>query len=40
MFYLKLKSVAVSAYTRFRLGRLEFVCKHWRSAPGQLSLFP
>ena len=39
MFYLRVKSVAVSAYTRFRLGRVEFVCKHWRSYPGQLQLF-
>ncbi len=39
MFYLRLKSVAVRAYTRFRLGRLESVCKHWRSHSGQLQLF-
>lgn len=34
-----LKSVLVNAYPRFRLGRWESVCKHWRSPPGQLSLF-
>ena len=39
MSYQKLKSVFVSAYTRFRQGRLEYVCQHWRSMPGQLPLF-
>ncbi len=39
MSYRKLKSVAVRAYTRFRQGRLEFVCRHWRSHPGQQQLF-
>ena len=39
MFYRKVKSVAVRAYTRFRLGRMEYVCKHWRAHPGQLQLF-
>jgi hypothetical protein len=39
MSYQKLKSVFVSAYTRFRLGRLEYVCQHWRSHPDQLQLF-
>lgn len=34
-----LKSVFVRAYARFRFGRWEGVCTHWRSAPGQLSLF-
>lgn len=33
------RSVHVCAYTRFRLGRFENVCQHWRSHPGQLSLF-
>ncbi len=27
------KIVRVSSYVRFRLGRLEHVCQHWRSAP-------
>lgn len=35
-----LKSVFVRAYPRFRLGRWEDVCQHWRSHPGQLLLFP
>lgn len=34
------KSVFVTAYVRTRHGRLEFVCQHWRSFPGQLELFP
>lgn len=29
------KPVHVCAYTRFRLGRLEYVCAHFRSYPGQ-----
>ncbi|SSW68630.1 hypothetical protein AVE30378_03089 [Achromobacter veterisilvae] len=34
------KTVYVNAYTRWRLGREENVCAHWRSAPGsQLMLF-
>jgi|GEM_PF-602492 len=33
------KSVFVNAYTRFRLGQWEDVCAHWRSHPGQLTLF-
>ena len=39
MFYLaeKKKSVHVNAYPRFRLGKWESVCQHWRSLPGQLS---
>lgn len=37
--YLRNKGVFVRAYVRFRLGRLENVCQHWRSYPGQLSLF-
>lgn len=35
----KLKSVFVRPYIRFRFGRLENVCQHWRSWPHQLSLF-
>jgi hypothetical protein len=35
--YKKVKSVFVHAYPRFRLGKWENVCQHWRSAPGQLS---
>lgn len=34
-----MKSVFVHAYPRFRFGRWESVCNHWRSAPGQLMLF-
>jgi hypothetical protein len=33
------KDVHVSAYTRTRRGKLEFVCAHWRSSPGQGELF-
>ncbi len=33
------KSVFVNAYIRFRLGKWEDVCAHWRSHPGQLTLF-
>lgn len=36
----RLKSVSVRAYDRFRKGQWEKVCKHWRSPPGQLALFP
>lgn len=39
MRYPKIKDVFVTAYTRFRFGKLEFVCQHWRSHPGQLELF-
>lgn len=39
MSYRKLKSVFVHAYPRYRLGRWESVCQHWRSNPDQLSLF-
>ena len=39
MAYFRWKSVFVRAYTRFRLGRLESVCQHWRSHPGQMQLF-
>lgn len=35
----KVKAVYVSSYTRFRFGRIEHVRQHWRSHPGQLSLF-
>ncbi len=28
------KTVHVCSYTRFRKGRLEYVCQHWRSPPG------
>lgn len=31
------KVVHVRAYTRFRFGRHESVCSHWRSLPQQLS---
>lgn len=35
-----LKGVFVRAYVRFRLGRKEQVCQHWRSWPyTQMSLF-
>lgn len=30
----RVKSVHVSAYPRFRKGRWEQVCQHWRSPPG------
>lgn len=33
------KSVHVRQYVRFRFGRLESVCEHCRSYPGQLPLF-
>lgn len=36
--YNALRSVFVRAYLRFRFGRLEHVCQHWRSHPGQLTL--
>jgi hypothetical protein len=39
MAYARVKSVFVNAYTRIRLGRREWVSQHWRSHPGQLSLF-
>lgn len=34
---LKSKVVRVRAYVRWRFGRLEHVCAHWRSHPDQLS---
>lgn len=36
--YFQRKSVFVRAYVRMRLGRLENVCQHWRSHPGQLNI--
>jgi hypothetical protein len=30
------KSVHVNAYVRVRFGKLEHVCSHYRSLPGQL----
>ncbi len=39
MAYPNVKSVFVNAYVRFRFGRFEHVRQHWRSHPGQLSLF-
>lgn len=35
----KVKTVHVCQYVRYRLGRFESVCHHWRSHPGQMSLF-
>ena len=35
----RFKTVFVRMYTRFRLGRIENVCSHWRSHPGQMELF-
>lgn len=35
--YRRLKGVFVNAYDRFRLGRWEHVCQHYRSHPGQMS---
>ncbi len=39
MAYTRWRSVFVRAYIRFRFGRHESVCKHWRSHPGQMQLF-
>lgn len=39
MTYSRLKNVFVRTYRRFRFGRWENVCQHWRSMPGQLQLF-
>lgn len=36
--YQRFKGVFVRNYVRFRFGRIENVCEHWRSHPGQLSL--
>lgn len=33
------RAVHVVAYIRHRLGRLEYVCEHCRSFPGQLTPF-
>lgn len=33
------KDVHVCSYVRTRFNRLEHVCEHWRSHPGQLNLF-
>lgn len=33
----KSKAVHVCAYTRMRYGKLEYVCEHYRSWPGQIS---
>ncbi len=33
------KAVHVRSYVRFRFGRLEHVCGHYRSFPGQMDLF-
>lgn len=33
------KTVHVRPYVRFRFGKHEHVCEHWRSYPGQLVLF-
>ena len=35
----KRRNVFVRAYVRFRFGRIENVCQHWRSNPQQLILF-
>lgn len=37
MSFFKCKTVHVRAYVRFRFGKLEDVCSHWRSHPGQMS---
>jgi len=37
--FTKARTVFVRAYVRFRFGKLENVCQHWRSHPGQLPLF-
>ena len=35
----RLKNVRVRPYVRFRFGKLEHVCEHWRSLPNQMNLF-
>ena len=40
MRYARIKDVFVRAYRRFRLGKWEDVCQHFRSHPGQMELFP
>jgi hypothetical protein len=37
MRFFKRKTVHVRAYVRYRFGKLEDVCQHWRSAPGQMA---
>lgn len=37
--YSRVRNVFVRAYVRFRFGKFENVGQHWRSCPGQLSLF-
>lgn len=39
MAYSATKSVFVHRYLRYRHGRWESVCQHWRSCPGQMNLF-
>ena len=39
MYHVRKKNVYVRPYTRIRFGKLEDVCQHWRSHPGQLELF-
>ena len=39
MTHRRLRSVFVRAYNRVRLGRPEYVCKHYRSLPGQMSFY-
>jgi hypothetical protein len=35
----RVKTVFVHQYRRFRFGKTESVCQHWRSNPNQLLLF-
>ena len=37
--YSRVRNVFVRSYVRSRFGKLENVCQHWRSYPGQLELF-
>ena len=37
--YRRHKSVHVCEYIRCRFNRIEHVCSHWRSHPGQMNLF-
>ena len=39
MRFQRIKTVFVRAYPLYRFGRWESVCNHWRSHPGQMSLF-
>lgn len=34
-----LRSVHVNSYPRYRYGRWESVCEHWRSPPGMQLVF-